>query len=61
MQAGRPSNYSSWQGHAIISGACYPAEGRLAEALYATAQVVCAEHVRQLGGESPLHNLMEVK
>ena len=21
----------------------------------------CAEHVRQLGGESPLHNLMEVK
>ena len=22
---------------------------------------VCAEHVRQLGGESPLHNLMEVK
>jgi hypothetical protein len=23
--------------------------------------VSCAEHVRQLGGESPLHNLMEVK
>jgi len=23
--------------------------------------VWCAEHVRQLGGESPLHNLMEVK
>jgi hypothetical protein len=22
---------------------------------------LCAEHVRQLGGESPLHNLMEVK
>jgi hypothetical protein len=22
---------------------------------------MCAEHVRQLGGESPLHNLMEVK
>jgi hypothetical protein len=21
----------------------------------------CAEHVRQLGGASPLHNLMEVK
>jgi hypothetical protein len=21
----------------------------------------CAEHVRQFGGESPLHNLMEVK
>jgi hypothetical protein len=21
----------------------------------------CAEHVRQLGGESPLYNLMEVK
>ena len=25
------------------------------------ATVLCAEHVRQLGGESPLHNLMEVK
>jgi len=23
--------------------------------------LVCAEHVRQLGGGSPLHNLMEVK
>ena len=23
--------------------------------------VLCAEHVRQLGGASPLHNLMEVK
>jgi hypothetical protein len=23
--------------------------------------VLCAEHVRQLGGESPLDNLMEVK
>ena len=23
--------------------------------------LLCAEHVRQLGGESPLHNLMEVK
>ena len=22
---------------------------------------LCAEHVRQLGGASPLHNLMEVK
>ncbi len=22
---------------------------------------MCAEHVRQLGGESPLHNLVEVK
>jgi hypothetical protein len=22
---------------------------------------LCAEHVRQLGGESPLYNLMEVK
>jgi hypothetical protein len=25
------------------------------------AAFVCAEHVRQLGGESPLPNLMEVK
>ena len=25
------------------------------------AFLVCAEHVRQLGGVSPLHNLMEVK
>jgi len=23
--------------------------------------LLCAEHDRQLGGESPLHNLMEVK
>jgi len=23
--------------------------------------ILCAEHVRQLGGESPLDNLMEVK
>jgi len=23
--------------------------------------LLCAEHVRQLGGESPLDNLMEVK
>ena len=26
-----------------------------------TACVTCAEHVRQLGGESPFGNLMEVK
>src|SRR4051794_13729597 len=25
------------------------------------AVLLCAEHVRQLGGASPLHNLMEVK
>ena len=25
-----------------------------------TALYFCAEHVRQLGGENPLHNLMEV-
>jgi hypothetical protein len=25
------------------------------------ADALCAEHVRQLGGESPLLNLMEVK
>ena len=28
---------------------------------YREAVSLCAEHVRQLGGESPLHNLMEVK
>ena len=27
----------------------------------APAFFMCAEHVRQLGGESPLDNLMEVK
>jgi hypothetical protein len=27
----------------------------------AVSPYVCAEHVRQFGGESPLHNLMEVK
>jgi len=29
--------------------------------LNAEAYVLCAEHVRQLGGESPLSNLVEVK
>jgi hypothetical protein len=28
---------------------------------YRAAVSLCAEHVRQLGGASPLHNLMEVK
>jgi hypothetical protein len=28
---------------------------------YRVAVSLCAEHVRQLGGESPLSNLMEVK
>ncbi len=29
--------------------------------LQAEGRLVCAEHVRQLEGESPFHNLMEVK
>jgi len=32
-----------------------------ADSLKESAFTLCAEHVRQLGGESPLHNLMEVK
>ena len=28
---------------------------------YAVGYYLCAEHVRQLEGESPFHNLMEVK
>ena len=31
------------------------------QGLYDSAFLSCAEHVRQLGGESPLDNLMEVK
>ena len=31
------------------------------EARLCLAVMLCAEHVRQLGGESPLLNLMEVK
>jgi len=27
----------------------------------ADRRVLCAEHVRQLGGASPLHNVMDVK
>jgi len=30
-------------------------------ALGRSGSFLCAEHVRQLGGESPLDNLMEVK
>jgi len=29
--------------------------------LWKRAKLLCAEHVRQLEGESPFHNLMEVK
>jgi len=30
-------------------------------AVFAAVFCLCAEHVRQLGGESPLHSLMEAK
>ncbi len=37
-------------------------EDRLADSQrHESAPAGCAEHVRQLGGESPLPNLMEVK
>jgi hypothetical protein len=35
--------------------------GELLSAAEAAGFDVCAEHVRQLEGESPFHNLMEVK
>ena len=37
------------------------AGGRAVSAAPDGAAKECAEHVRQLGGESPLHNLVEVK
>lgn len=33
----------------------------LGQAVQALASSVCAEHDRELEGESPFHNLMEVK
>ncbi len=35
--------------------------GRATVNAHREAAQLCAEHVRQLGGASPLHNLMEVK
>jgi hypothetical protein len=41
----------------VETNPCKQLKGRLRKAAF----VVCAEHVRQLGGASPLPNLMEVK
>ncbi len=38
----------------LVSSRVYPG-------LAALGCILCAEHVRQLGGESPLPNLVEVK
>jgi Tfp pilus assembly protein PilF len=44
-------------------GKALRAQGKVDQAIaeYREAVRLCAEHVRQLGGASPLHNLMEVK
>jgi hypothetical protein len=49
---------------AAVSGVIKALYGGLAHGVELLLQFhpgVCAEHVRQLEGESPFHNLMEVK
>jgi len=54
-----PAFAGSSHGTAVCGPACTVVwEGRSRKA---SPYPDCAEHVRQLGGESPLYNLMEVK